>query len=484
MMEEFVTQEMENFIHEFYMSYKSESGKWGELKKLLEFEFLLDEFLDMAEVDPIDRINLERISNRIADKVRFDKIIFYFSSFHYFYNCAAYSKGEIDVSKKIYQINIQINIMRIQIKHKMVNGCSEDDYFFEGRGGELLDAVEIICNKGPQFYSDYNALLYMTLNYVQALLEYIESGESRYYKSSCELADKGMKIVQRISAEIKNTLDSNIKLKLFMYSIKIKYRRLLEKSVKNVDGEVIREIDQSCELINNIWAAMNIYDLDKNYFDEYFGRHLSSFERFYEKLYGDSKIVYLRCCLRWMKENQHNIIPILKLPTIKDGTDKSWFDINAYINGYDESAKTDISDEEIACVQSYNDEVLREKIANILINIDKHIIERECHKPHGGFEISDMELPIRRSYAETYYLCIPVKSGVEIAKKVTEDIVYQVIRPFTFFGHRAIVVFISAKEATENFYNYLKRAKVNLDFEIYDISGKALVKLLKYNNQI
>lgn len=58
------------------------------------------------------------------------------------------------------------------------------------------------------------------------------------------------------------------------------------------------------------------------------------------------------------------------------------------------------------------------------------------------------------------------------------------IRPFTYFGHKAIVIFVSAKEVTEPFYNYIKRAKANLNFDIYVIAGKELVKLLKYNKQI
>lgn len=98
---------------------------------------------------------------------------------------------------------------------------------------------------------------------------------------------------------------------------------------------------------------------------------------------------------------------------------------------------------------------------------------------------SDIDLLIvTDDFTDTYYICIPVKSGVEITKKVTEDIAYQVIRPFTYFGNKAIVIFISAKEATEPFYNYVKRAKANLNFDIYVIAGKELVKLLKFNNQI
>ena len=82
------------------------------------------------------------------------------------------------------------------------------------------------------------------------------------------------------------------------------------------------------------------------------------------------------------------------------------------------------------------------KIANIIINVDRHTVNRECEKPHTGMEIADMELPIRTQNGETYYMCIPVKSGVEINSKVKEEITYQVIRPFTYFGIKASVLLI------------------------------------------
>ena len=70
----------------YYTIYKNGTKGWGELKKLTEFEFLLDDFLEICEIDLVDKVNLSRISERISDMIRYNNIIFYFSAFHYFYN--------------------------------------------------------------------------------------------------------------------------------------------------------------------------------------------------------------------------------------------------------------------------------------------------------------------------------------------------------------------------------------------------------------
>ena len=490
MNEEEVVSQIETFVHQYYSLYRERNLKWGELKKITEFEFLLDEIIEMCNLDPIDKINLMRISQCISDKIRFDKIIFYYSSFHYFYNQIAYNDTYGDISKLVYQINIQINIVRIQIKHLMITGCSEDDYFFDSRGRELVSAIEIICKKGEKPDVNYNSVIYLVLNYVQALLEYLESGDKHYFDSACALAKRCMEIIKKLCStftQIQISTKSNVKLKMFIIYIYDYYLRIVEKSNLNLDSwmEKLKCIENSDIVLNNIWAAKNIYTLDEKYFIEYFEKYLLSCEGFYNTLYEDSRMMYLRNCIRWMKVKNINQIRVMKLPSINESLDKSWFNIDDYLNGYSRSSTIEITDNDISIVEGYSDEILRKKIANILKNIDKHIIDRESRKPHSGYEIADMELPIRRkAFMDTYYICIPVKSGIEISKKVPEDIAYQVIRPFTYFGNKAIVIFVSAKEATEPFYNYVKRAKANLNFDIYIIAGKELVKILKYNSQI
>jgi len=103
MTKDMFVSEFERLVHEYYTIYKNGTKGWGELKKLTEFEFLLDDFLEICEIDLVDKVNLSRISERISDRIRYNNIIFYFSAFHYFYNYITHDNyGELQ--KVIYRI--------------------------------------------------------------------------------------------------------------------------------------------------------------------------------------------------------------------------------------------------------------------------------------------------------------------------------------------------------------------------------------------
>jgi len=203
------------------------------------------------------------------------------------------------------------------------------------------------------------------------------------------------------------------------------------------------------------------------------------------KLKSIEQTILLRNIVKWLYLEQDTYITNISIPPFEKFNKKYWFDLSDYFNGYEKIGNVIISDNDRKIVEKWDDNELRIKVGNTITNIDRAIIDKESVKPHGVFEISDMELPIRvKGSFSTYYLCMPFKSGREIKGKVKEDFTYQVFRPFTYFGEKAIVVFVSVKEATETFYNALKRAKTNLNWEVYTLIGDNLIKLLKYNKQI
>lgn len=481
MRKELYTEVMSNMIQKYWAISKNEM-KWVDKKRLAEFEFLLDDFIRLGKFDPIDLAVMQRISYDIADTLRCDQIIFYYSSFHYFYN-AVYHRDDMDeIGKIIFQINIQISIMRIQIQHGYISGCSEDDYYFKGRGTELIDAIAIILNRGEREYI-VPVFLYLLLNYLQSLLEYLQSDNDRYRDVVVKNATKCMELVKGYCAVevIKEYIKKNAKIKSFIYKVAYMYNVLFDKTVDGI-MEKVCAFEKSDVFSNDIWALNSIYYINKEKFNSVSNELLSD-ESEYEKIYEDAKLIYLKNNMYLLYESGDNSFDVIKLPDIKRDEDNTWFKMEYYFKGYEESFDIEITDEDINTLNGYNDEKLRSKIAKIIVNIDHHIVERESKKPHGALEISDMELPIRpQGKFTTYYLCIPVKSGVEIRNKVDESICYQIIRPFTNFANRAVVVFVSAKEASEAFYNYVKRAKANLNFDIYILEGKSLAKVLKYNN--
>jgi hypothetical protein len=119
-------------------------------------------------------------------------------------------------------------------------------------------------------------------------------------------------------------------------------------------------------------------------------------------------------------------------------------------------------------------------VSQLIIGVDPVILQREARKPHGGFEIADMELPLRLGDQEIR-LCIPFKSGQEIKQNsVSEQIAYQIFRPFLHFRNCA-VVFITAKKCSQNLMNYIKRMRDQLGWSIDVIEDQELAKLLKVN---
>lgn len=481
MRKELYAEVMSNMIQKYWAISKNEM-KWGDKKRLAEFELLLDDFIRLGKFAPIDLVAMQRISYDIADTLRRDQIIFYYSSFHYFFNAILHRDEMSEIGKIIFQINIQITIMRIQIQHGHISGCSEDDYYFKGRGTELIDAIAIIFERGEQEYV-VPAVLYLLLNYLQSLLEYLQSDNDWYRDVVVKNATKCMELVKGFCEveHIKEDIKQNEKIKSFIYKVAYMYNVLFDKSIDGI-MEKVSAFEKSKVFSNDIWALNSIYYINKEKFNSVSNELLSD-ESEYEKLYEDAKPIYLKNNMYWLYENGDNSFDVIKLPDIQRDEDNTWFKMEYYFKGYEESFDIEITDEDINTLNGYNDEKLRSKIAKIIVNIDPHTVERESRKSHGPLEISDMELPIRHQERfTTYYLCIPVKSGVEIRNKVDESITYQILRPFTYFANRAVVVFVSAKEASEAFYNCVKRAKANLNFDIYMLEGKTLAKILKYNN--
>lgn len=152
-------------------------------------------------------------------------------------------------------------------------------------------------------------------------------------------------------------------------------------------------------------------------------------------------------------------------------------------NGFNDCSGITVTEDDMDKLISYNDDLLREKVANIINGVSKLELNREMRKPHGPAEIADMELSIKLN-DDNAYLCMPFKSGREISgKSVPENIAYQILRPFVDLDN-AVVVFISAKPCSEYLINYLKRAKNKFGWEIELLTNIELAKILKYNGQL
>jgi hypothetical protein len=68
--------------------------------------------------------------------------------------------------------------------------------------------------------------------------------------------------------------------------------------------------------------------------------------------------------------------------------------LNQVLRGYNQISEIDISDKDVEALNTFDDADLRERLAKLISKTDPALLQREAKKPHGSFEIADMEIPI------------------------------------------------------------------------------------------
>lgn len=485
-MKKFLIQSLQQTFDKYVPMLSEGNLSLYEVKVLSEYCFLLLDIINNFEFESYEKALLERLFIKFNNILYTGERIFYYSSFYYLpRNFAGVDVGEI--SKATFKVNVDINIMRLQIISGRVTGSSEDGYFFSRGQNGLLTAMRDLVKKDVDDTEVFIPAFYTLLNYHQAIMEYLESDDKLYFNEAEKIIEETNKVINEFSKKqsIKGKLVSDYQMRFFLENEVKRY-----KSWKNgnydfnrIDVKGFREFKN---VSKKIWAFLSFSNIDSNNFKAQFKDDFSKTHVFqFSKLKPIDQIIFLRNIVKWLYLEQDTFITGINIPVFEKFNDKHWFEMSNYFNGYEKIGNVIISDDDREKVEKWDDNELRSKVGNTIINIDRAIIDKESVKPHGVFEISDMELPIRiKESFSTYYLCMPFKSGREIKGKVKEDLTYQVFRPFTYFGEKAIVVFVSVKEATEPFYNAIKRAKTNLNWEVHTLIGEKLIKLLKYNKQI
>lgn len=443
------------------------------------FGFLIQNLLKYSDLNIEQRVVLERLMAKLNTELYIFEIVCNYAEFYYL-PTKVYGKDSSEISKNIRKSNLLIDIFRLRVLTKSVSGNSDDEYFFS-RGLEYL--LRGINN----FYTyckdeDFNkmGMYFLFLNYVQTIVVCEENKNDIKVKKLDlrSIVDKIKDMFQFIEPKMNHIISLNDKLCFFNLNVKHRFNVLFGNKLE-VDFESEKHrLDQVTD-DNLIWILSNLIDMFGNEYEEKFKLYYT--EKFGENFTRYKEKVILE--INYLKSNKGNKINLV-IPKFENYISRNWFSLDTYFANYERSYDQIINEEDVKKTESMNDSNLRKAIASIVINIDKHIIKRESEKPHGAHEISDMELPLRYN-DDTFYLCLPFKSGKEIStKKVSESYLYQVVKPFTSFGDRAIVLFISAKDGTENFYNAIKRMNILPLFKIETLMGENLVKLLKVNNII
>lgn len=416
---------------------------------------------------------------KIGEHIIYEKLLHFGS---YYYSKQKLIIKDLDGKEEILRrTNVESASMLTRIRSYQLGldgiGGSTDDYFID-RMPKLLDGISFVIDKN--ITEVFLPTLYNLLNLHQTIFYYFESAHPKYHPAIDELLSRVNVLTDKIcnKKEIIDLMESNFSLSLFHQQY-LHFNSKLTASnntpTKNLEKDITNiSIQQKLRILIN-WAT-----LDKSLFIKHFESVLLEFEKMHNLKTLDAAL-FIRIAAIYLAETSQTPVE-LTLNIQFDKVDITKI-LPTYFNGIGNIGTLDITPAEMALVHSYDDNTLRKKLASCIINVPTNEIEREMKKPHGVFEISDMELKIKVN-GNIGYLCMPFKTGKEIKSgSVSVDVFYQLLRPFFHFSSCA-VVFITAKSCSQNLLNEIKRANEKYSFAIEVIENEQLAKLLKLNGQL
>jgi len=408
----------------------------------------------------------------------------YFSNYYYAYS--EISSSDLDLQQtSLIKVNTSTATMMTRIlgfnKGICDLGGSTDDYYVD-RMERVFWGIKTILKREQT--DIYLPMMYTLVNLCQSLTEYLFSKDNQYRNKATRLLQEANSKLEGLIKvkQIQEILSSNLQLRLFFLVQKSRILKAL-----SVDQELspiyISELP-NMRTEQKLRILSTLFYLNRDNFT-------SLFELNFEFIYMDiqrstvglNNFLFLECLSSYFISKPLSEEIELNLNSLNKEKIEVSDHFKCIFNNYEESHAVSISKDEINLLIGYNDEILRNKVSKMILGVDKAILERERQKPHGGFEISDMEVRIKLG-KESYFLCIPFKSGQEIASNtVPESIAYQIFRPFIHFD-KTIVIFITAKRCSQNLMNYIKRMQDKLKWGIAVLENEELAKLLKVNGML
>lgn len=470
-------------VHSYVTSLTSkESLSYQVLANLSECQVGIEALLNNSFLLPHEKVILERDCKKITSKVWLGSNIFYFSSFYY-----AYKKikegDEPEIQTHFAKINLDISAMRLNIKATIKDGsdlgCSEDNCFFSRI--ERCDwAFKFVLNN--ELNAQYSLSLYCMCNLLQTLFLYTKNVHGKYEKKCINEINRIIStlILFLEKGDIKELLQDNIQLHCFICEQIYQYNSIFDQSLEfDLTNISIPDTSRPRSVLR---ILTNMKEIMPEMFISLFEKSYSNFITNYDNWDIMDKALFLRIASNYLYLTfQKDLSITLDIYEIMENINVD--DILNQVFSLNQIDMLSVTEEQIRILQSFKDDVLRKKVSNTMKGIRPDILERESIKPHGSFEISDMEVPITYQ-GKQLHMCLPFKSGVEISEKsVPVNVAYQIVRPFTEFD-QCIVVFITAKRCSENLMNQVKKLKDKMKWPIGIIEEKALAALLHLNNQL
>ncbi|MEN6328600.1 MAG: hypothetical protein ABFD18_20630 [Syntrophomonas sp.] len=478
----YLFQHLANSVHEYINKYANEENLSMFIKSRLAEAYLsIEHLLENEFIEPHETVILQRDLAKIYNQVYSEESLFYYSSFHYAYQNI--KSGDVQkIQNQFHKINLDVMTMLLSVRSIMKGerdlGSSTDDYFFS-RMKNCTWAFTYVINNDLEDY--FVPSLYCIGNMMQTLTLYYEAGKSKYrhrIKPLLSLLD--MELNKYLSkGRVKEIINSNYQLRYFLENQLLNYSNL-----NNEGYELFIDID---EIANErtrgaLRILTSIYNIEIDKFNEYFDLKFDNLAEEAEEMDILNKILFLRVLSNYFKCKSDEYSGF-ELGLYEEVTRIDTEDFINQVFNLNEIDIESVAKHHLDKLISMKDDELRVKFSKTIKGVSERVLERESRKPHGAFEISDMEVPVMYR-GKKYYLCMPFKSGVEITNKtVPVDVSYQIVRPFVEF-RSCIVVFVTAKKCSENLMNYIKKIKDSLGWPIEVIEGNVLAGLLIMNGEL
>lgn len=477
-----VLPELAKEAHELIL-VNEKNGRLNMKEKQLtgEAAISLNRLLNAECIIAHERVLIERAFLKASNILYDDEALYYFSSFYYAYRNI--KDSDLHEQQKVL-IKTNLDTMAMLLKVLAVEkgfntlGTSLDNCFFE-RIERFLWALQFIIDK--EEVELYIPGLYNVCNIHQTLISYLKSGDSKF----TDLVERQLKKLQSLlvlynrNEKIKELLNENLQLQLFIESQNYLYSQLyMQKYTNEIHLENI-------ELLNNeqkLRMLTSLFIINEELFIEKFELLIEDIIDTLNYMNSLQKFLLLRVIGDYLVYKGEKVQIDLNLVEHFESIDIVDY-MTSTFNNYSLISETEVTEEDLFKLHSFNDQELRTKISEIILEADPAELLRESKKPHGVFEISDMEVKTRYK-GRRLFLCMPFKSGKEIkSKSVPVEISYQIVRPFIEFK-KCVVVFITAKRCSENLTNYVKKLQDSLGWPIGVIEERQLAALLKSNGKI
>lgn len=428
-------------------------------------------------IEPISKTSIEFLMNKIVHHISYEEYFKYYMGFYYLPQ-NVYEKDTDKLSIGIYESNINISCFRCLIHASDMLNFSLDtsaNYNFFSRGSRIVKAIKNYIFYPFEF--DLSSMVYLALNYYQALCEY-ENCSDMTYKSHVPKLKKECEDLFGLmytNDEFSETIQTNHQLLGFWCS-KVPAALKFDFDFDSIPKAIN---------VRHLWIMCSYFECNSD-------RAYRLFREVYERVSQDRNQGIIETAL---------ITRLLSFSLLYEkNTDLSEFEImnvwlgrpnrvqyplNHFFKNYNDLGQQVCSYEDLQILFSFDDAVLRRKVAECIQNVDPNELERQISKPHGAFEISDLDIRFTEN-GELKYLCMPFKTGREITgDTMSETYMYQLLKPFAHFGDNCLVVLITAKKCSQGLETYIQRMSVRQpSWRIEVIQNEQLCKLLKANAKL